>query len=89
MSIKPCNPDLLRAAAEGYCKPGAANPHIWSSNMWEAFEIGIHMHHNLMGIPSHAYKSRGSQYLINYHRFEVKYKNGSPAQVILVEKVQS
>ena len=83
--MKPCNPDLLKAAAEGYCKPGAANLNLWSSNMWEAFEIGIYMHHNLMSCPVHAYKSRGSQYLINGHRFEVKYKNGSPATVVKVQ----
>jgi hypothetical protein len=82
--MKACNPDLLRACAEGFATTNK-NENLWSSNMWEAFEVGRYMTGKNMW-PQHIYKSRGSSYVVNGHRFELTYKNGQPVKIEQVKK---
>jgi hypothetical protein len=60
------------AIAAGYARPSAENPFPWSSNLWEAFNLGQYLHGRRI-VPEGFRKSRGSKYrnrdglIIEYH----------------------
>ncbi len=66
MSKKANGADKLKIAEAfraGYFARGAANPNIWSSTMWEAWEIGKHFQQKGLGYFSIS-KTRGSSYKV-------------------------
>ena len=54
---------VLEAYRAGYFHRGAANPHIWSSTMWEAWEIGKYFQQNGLGY-FNIKKAMGSSYKV-------------------------
>lgn len=59
------------AVATGHASPEAANPFLWSSDMWEAFNLGQYLR-KLDISPEGFRKSRGSSY-VNKSGLIVKY----------------
>ena len=60
------------AVTAGHASPEAANPFLWSSDMWEAFNLGQYLNKHGMS-PEGFRKSRGSSYanksglIVKYH----------------------
>jgi hypothetical protein len=73
---KNTNDSVQEAFRAGYFHRGAANPNIFSSTHWEAWEIGRHFHKNGLGFFT-LRKSRGSSYLI---------ENGKTASILYGKK---
>ena len=59
------------AIAAGHSRPCAENPFLWSSNLWEAFNLGQYLRGRGMA-PDGFRKSRGSTY-INRNGLIIKY----------------
>lgn len=51
------NVTMTDAARAGY--DGNPNPHLWSSAMWFAHELGAHLHATGRAVPSDVRMSRG------------------------------
>ena len=54
------------AIAAGHSRPCAENPFLWSSNLWEAFNLGPYLHGRGIA-PGDFRKSRGSTYMGSPH----------------------